>query len=59
LGVRRLDRSPLSAAAEPAAIAPSLDRANRLVAGDMARVNQLILDRLQSQVTMIPELAAT
>jgi len=35
----------------------SLARANRLVADDMAKVNALIIDRLQSEVGMIPELA--
>jgi octaprenyl-diphosphate synthase len=36
---------------------PTLDRAKDLVAADMAKVNALILDRLQSEVSMIPELA--
>ncbi len=48
---------PLSSLAQPAPAEPTLDRAKALVAQDMAKVNTLILDRLQSEVSMIPELA--
>ena len=48
---------PSSTVAEPAPVEPSLDRAKHLVADDMAKVNALILDRLESEVAMIPELA--
>jgi octaprenyl-diphosphate synthase len=48
---------PLSTAAEAMPAGSNLDRANQLVAQDMAKVNALIIDRLQSEVTMIPELA--
>ena len=48
---------PLPSVAEPTPAEPSLDRAKQLVADDMAKVNALILDRLQSEVGMIPELA--
>jgi len=37
--------------------APSLDPMLQLVAGDMHQVNQVILDRMQSDVPLIPELA--
>jgi octaprenyl-diphosphate synthase len=37
--------------------APSLDPMLQLVAADLNRVNQVILDRMQSEVTLIPELA--
>ncbi len=37
--------------------APSLDPMLALVAGDMNRVNAVILDRMQSQIPLIPELA--
>ncbi len=37
--------------------APSLDSMLALVAGDMNRVNTVILDRMQSQIPLIPELA--
>jgi octaprenyl-diphosphate synthase len=36
---------------------PSLDPLLNLVAGDMNRVNAVILDRMQSQIPLIPELA--
>jgi len=39
------------------AVEPSYERARDLVAGDMTLVNALILDRLESEVAMIPELA--
>ncbi len=48
---------PLSTVAPPTPVEPSLDRAKDLVAPDMAKVNALILDRLDSEVSMIPELA--
>ena len=48
---------PLSTVAEAASGEPSLERAKQLVHDDMAKVNALILDRLQSEVNMIPELA--
>ena len=48
---------PLSTAAQPSMAEPTLDRAKDLVAADMAKVNALILDRLESEVSMIPELA--
>ena len=38
--------------------APSLDRLVALVAPDMAAVNQIILDRMQSPVALIPQLAS-
>ncbi len=37
--------------------APSLDPIMALVAGDMAQVNQVILDRMQSEIPLIPTLA--
>jgi octaprenyl-diphosphate synthase len=37
--------------------APSLDPMLSLVAGDMNRVNAVILDRMQSQIPLIPKLA--
>jgi len=37
--------------------APSLDPMVRLVASDMNQVNAVILDRMQSQIPLIPELA--
>jgi octaprenyl-diphosphate synthase len=37
--------------------APSLDPMLQLVAADLNKVNQVILDRMQSEVTLIPELA--
>lgn len=40
-----------------AARAPSLDPMMALVAADMNRVNAVILDRMQSEVALIPELA--
>ena len=33
---------------------PSLDPIMALVAGDMAQVNQVILDRMQSEIPLIP-----
>ncbi len=48
---------PLSSVAATTPAEPNLDRAKDLVADDMAKVNALILDRLESEVTMIPELA--
>jgi octaprenyl-diphosphate synthase len=48
---------PLFAVAQSGTPEPTLDRAKDLVAADMAKVNALILDRLQSEVSMIPELA--
>ena len=36
---------------------PSLDPMIQLVAGDMNLVNAAILDRMQSQIPLIPELA--
>jgi octaprenyl-diphosphate synthase len=36
---------------------PSLDPIMALVAGDMAQVNQVILDRMQSEIPLIPALA--
>jgi octaprenyl-diphosphate synthase len=48
---------PLSTVAATTPAEPNLDRAKDLVADDMAKVNALILDRLESEVTMIPELA--
>ena len=47
--VVRLDRSPPSV--------PTLDRLNALTLGDMERVNHAILDRMQSSVMLIPQLA--
>ena len=47
--VVRLDRSPSSV--------PSLDRLNALTLGDMESVNHAILDRMQSSVMLIPQLA--
>ena len=47
--VVRLDRSP-----QPA---PTLDRLSALTASDMERVNHAILDRMQSSVLLIPQLA--
>ena len=44
--VVRLDRNP-----QPA---PSLDRLSALTADDMIRVNQAILERMQSPVLLIP-----
>lgn len=41
----------------PPAEAPPLGLVKRLVADDLAAVNSLILERLQSEVTLIPELA--
>jgi octaprenyl-diphosphate synthase len=38
--------------------APSLDRLVALVATDMAAVNQIIVDRMQSPVALIPQLAS-
>lgn len=38
--------------------APSLDPLVALVADDMAAVNALILDRMQSPVALIPQLAS-
>ena len=40
-----------------AAHAPSLEPMIRLVAADLNHVNQVILDRMQSEVVLIPELA--
>lgn len=40
-----------------AALAPSLDALTTLVAADLTQVNHVILDRMQSEVTLIPELA--
>ena len=37
--------------------APSLDPIMRLIAGDLNAVNAVILDRMQSQIPLIPELA--
>ena len=36
---------------------PSLDPLIALVAGDMNAVNSVILERMQSQIPLIPELA--
>ncbi len=47
---------PLHSAA-PGAAAPSLDPLVSLVASDMNQVNAVILDRMQSEVPLIPELA--
>ncbi len=47
--VVRLDRSPPPA--------PTLDRLSALTASDMERVNHAILDRMQSSVLLIPQLA--
>ncbi|KJV09663.1 farnesyltranstransferase [Elstera litoralis] len=43
---------------DTAPAAPSLDRLVALVATDMAAVNQIILDRMQSPVALIPQLAS-
>jgi octaprenyl-diphosphate synthase len=40
-----------------AGASPSLDPIMTLVAGDMAQVNQVILDRMQSEIPLIPALA--
>ncbi len=48
---------PLPSLETPQA-APSLDRLVALVADDMAAVNQIILDRMQSPVVLIPQLAS-
>src|SRR5437764_7372156 len=37
--------------------AASLDRLSELLRGDLARVNALILERMQSPVALIPQLA--
>ncbi len=42
---------------QPAGARPTLDRLNALVADELARVNQLILDRMHSPVALIPHLA--
>ena len=47
--VVRLDRRPPPV--------PTLDHLDALTAGDMEQVNHAILDRMQSSVTLIPELA--
>src|SRR5579859_1789092 len=47
---------PLHPAA-PGAPAPSLDPLVALIASDMNQVNSVILDRMQSEVPLIPELA--
>src|SRR5438045_629183 len=39
------------------ALRPSLDRLAQLVESDMARVNRLIVERMHSPVSLIPELA--
>ena len=39
------------------AAAPGLDRILGIVGADLERVNQVVLDRMQSPVTLIPELA--
>ena len=39
------------------ASAPGLDRILRIVGADLERVNQVVLDRMQSPVALIPELA--
>ena len=49
--VARLSDSKAGREANP------LDRLNDLCAADMARVNQLIIDRMESDVPLIPELA--
>ncbi|MEE8548954.1 MAG: polyprenyl synthetase family protein, partial [Alphaproteobacteria bacterium] len=36
---------------------PSLDLLTALVADDLARVNELVLKKMESQVALIPELA--
>lgn len=43
--------------AKNAGAGPSLDPIMTLVAGDMAQVNQVILDRMQSEIPLIPALA--
>lgn len=43
--------------AKNAGCTPSLDRIMALVASDMAQVNQVILDRMQSEIPLIPALA--
>jgi octaprenyl-diphosphate synthase len=43
--------------ANSAGRSPSLDPIMALVAGDMAQVNQVILDRMQSEIPLIPMLA--
>jgi octaprenyl-diphosphate synthase len=40
-----------------ASAAPSMDALVALVAGDLRQVNQVILDRMQSEIPLIPELA--
>ncbi len=49
--VARLSESKAGSTGNP------LDRLNDLCAADLARVNQLIVDRMQSDVPLIPELA--
>lgn len=45
------------ATAEPRTSRSKLDRARELIEADLAEVNRLVLDRLQSEVPLIPELA--
>jgi octaprenyl-diphosphate synthase len=55
---KRVSRVAFSANAEERAKQPaSLDRLTALVAGDLVRVNALILTRMQSPVALIPQLA--
>ena len=55
---KRVSRVAFSANAEERAKQPaSLDRLTALVAGDLVRVNALILSRMQSPVALIPQLA--
>src|SRR5690606_1682895 len=58
-GGRRTARRDMSATVHPigAARAPSLEPMIHLVAADLNHVNAVILERMQSEVSLIPELA--
>ena len=42
---------------KPAAVPPTLEPMVQLIAGDLNQVNAVILDRMQSEIPLIPELA--
>ena len=50
-------KAPVGAVLDAAAARPSLDALQRLVSSDLAVVNQLIVEKMQSPVELIPELA--
>ena len=57
VGAESKGRTGLAAARGAAGAKPSLDALHRLVVNDIAAVNQLIVENMQSPVALIPQLA--